>query len=74
MYLMATDTSAQRAPMGGRGAIPKATLLLKVSYERPSRDKCVQPQREPHALLAPDTFWLLLPTTFLSGVSVGAHE
>ena len=66
MDLMATDTSVQHAPIGGG--------LLTVLYERRSRGRRTQPQRETHAWLAPDMFWLLLPTTVLSESSVGAHK
>ena len=54
--------------------MPNATLLLTVSYVQYNRGRRIQPQREPHARVAPDMFWLLLPTTVLSGSNVGAHN
>ena len=73
MDLMAIDTSPACLDWG-RFDTQKATLLLTVSYERHSGGGRIQSQREPHAWVAPKIFWLLFPTTVLSGSSVGAHK
>ena len=74
MDLMASETLAQRVPTEGDLLLPRAALLLTVSYKRHSLVIRIQQQREPRARLAPDMFRPLLPTTGLSGSSVGANE
>ena len=63
MNLMATDTSAQYAPIEG-GWDAKGYHLLTFSYKQHSRVD----------VFSYNVFWLLFPTTVLGGSSVGAHK
>ena len=73
MDLMETDTSAQRAPIGG-GLIRRRLPFYSRFHANGTVGVDVFSHNEIHAWVAPKMSWPLFPTTVLSGSSVGAHK